>query len=198
MCDSVWSNTTLKSRIECRRTHCADLHEVLFQQTVHPRLGDFCGPDFIGNITAFDQDHLQLHTHTQMRETKRTFVDWVIRSLPFIRFRARKTKKPLITLGHIWSWVKREKLTAIICSVFSLFKMVYYLIACFYSWRELACLSHSVLKLEAQNVLRVWYRSWGACISIYLVQKRNGLSYFTCFSIIIIVVIVIRFFCILL
>lgn len=50
----------LKGKSEC--FECGHLHEVLLQKTVHPRLGYLGWPHFVGNITALDQDHLQLKT----------------------------------------------------------------------------------------------------------------------------------------
>lgn len=39
---------------------CSYLHEILLQQTVHPGLRDLRGPDLVGDIAAFYQNHLQL------------------------------------------------------------------------------------------------------------------------------------------
>ena len=36
------------------------LHEVLLQQAVHPGLSHLHGPHLVGDVTALDQDHLQL------------------------------------------------------------------------------------------------------------------------------------------
>lgn len=36
------------------------LHEVFLQQAVHPGLRHLHGPHLVGNVAAFDQDHLQL------------------------------------------------------------------------------------------------------------------------------------------
>lgn len=91
MCVKSLSSQLVKAAKSAWRALCADLHEVLLQKTIYPGLGNFCGPDLIGNVTAFDQDHLQLHTH--IGETKRTFVAWVIRSVPFIKCHACKKDK---------------------------------------------------------------------------------------------------------
>lgn len=40
--------------------HSSYLHKVLFQQTVNPGLSYFHGSHLIGDVTAFDEDHLQL------------------------------------------------------------------------------------------------------------------------------------------
>lgn len=36
------------------------LHEIFLQQTVHPRFCHLHGADLVGDVTAFDQYHLQL------------------------------------------------------------------------------------------------------------------------------------------
>ena len=40
------------------------LHEIFLQQTVHPRFCHLHGADLVGDVTAFDQYHLQLKAET--------------------------------------------------------------------------------------------------------------------------------------